>query len=693
VQALSRPEEHRRQLGCIAVAVLTLLLGGTGARVRAAEPSGSAQEITGFRMTGYEGYFSLRYLGDHFGTRQPDYGTIGSVESRQVQTDLRSELFVMTHSYVYHPKLLALDVGGGVVFDDSSSEFDGQSSRARQPLYNLSVHANLLSDKPYRGTVYFEHLNPTVSVSPAEILTQQSQKVGASVSLLAPVSPVPVTIEASRSQNKGSSTLRVVDDETDRVVVVADRSLGKLGQTHLHLESQQQASSSGSPNLPIQQSRLNARTISLDTQLRLGDQREHEISNTISSLEQEYSLEQGPSPKSQNLRFTANYRGVTSPQTQSLAAYSFNHTKQDAFTTDVNSANITEVWTPSKDLSATAGLRGDSTRASQFGVSTWGVDGSAVVEQALPLGIAQISYAAQYDARSQTATSASTAIVGERVVLTGTQAAPLTQARVVPGSVVVSNAVRTQVFVEGIDYRLTVVGLTTRLERLLGGSLIDGETVLVDYAFDFGGSFDSTQFSQNLNLNWAVLPRWSIYLRFSDAMPRVTAGTPTSPLNTVHSRLIGSRAEVPLSLAAEIQVGGFIEQENRQETISPYVRTEGELFVQGELYPLYNADFRLAAHRTTIAADNVFQASKLTGLNMALGWRTGMGLRLLATALFERDTGGIELRERRTGTLRATWQFRRLTLTADLMRSRELQGGVVRDRSVGSIVLRRDFSS
>jgi hypothetical protein len=680
-------------LGCIALAALTLLLGGTGTHVRAAQPAGSAQEITGFGLIGYEGYFSLGYLGDHFSTRQPDYGTIGSAETRQVQTDLRSELFLMTHSYVYHPKLLALDIGGGVVLDDSSSEFDGQYSRARQPLYNLSVRANLLSDKPYRGTVYFEHLNPTVSVSPAEILTQQTQKVGASVSLLAPVSPVPVSIEASRSQSKGSSPLRVVDDQTDRIVVLADRALGKLGESHLHLESQQQASSSGSPNLPIQQSRLNARTISLDTHLRLGDQRQHQITNTISSLAQEYSLEQGPSPKSQNTRVTATYRGVASPEAQSLAAYTFNHTKQDALTTDVNSASVSQVWTPSKVFSASAGLRGDSTRAEQFSLSTWGVDGSAVYERALPLGTGQISYAAQYDTRSQSATAASTGIVGERVVLAGTQPVALTQARVVPGSVVVSNAVRTQVFVEDIDYRLTVVGLTTRLERLLGGSLLDGETVLVDYAFDFGGNFDSTQLSQNLNINWAVLPRWSIYLRFSDALPRVTAGAPTSPLNTVHSRLIGSRAEIPLRIPAEIQVGGFIEQENRRETISPFVRTEGELFVQGELYPLYNADFRLAAHRTIIEADNVYQTTRLTGLNMALGWRTGTGLRLSATALFERDTGGIELRERRTGTLRAIWQIRRLTLTADLLRSREMQGGVVRDRSVGSIVLRRDFSS
>jgi hypothetical protein len=146
-------------------------------------------------------------------------------------------------------------------------------------------------------------------------------------------------------------------------------------------------------------------------------------------------------------------------------------------------------------------------------------------------------------------------------------------------------------------------------------------------------------------------------------------------------------------MPADIQVGGFIEQENRRETVSPFVRTEGELYVQGELYPFYNADFRLAAHRTSITADSVYQTSKLTGLNMALGWRTGMGLRLSATALFERDTGGLELRERRTGTLRATWQIRRLTLTADLLRSRETQGGVVRDRTVGSVLLRRDFSS
>ncbi|MBL0125666.1 MAG: hypothetical protein IPP88_24390 [Betaproteobacteria bacterium] len=70
---------------------------------------------------------------------------------------------------------------------------------------------------------------------------------------------------------------------------------------------------------------------------------------------------------------------------------------------------------------------------------------------------------------------------------------------------------------------------------------------------------------------------------------------------------------------------------------------------------------------------------------------TGSGLRLTASGYYERDRGGFEPRERRAGSLKALWRFRRLIMTMDLSRTRESQGAYTRDRTLGHLVLRRDF--
>jgi hypothetical protein len=227
----------------------------------------------------------------------------------------------------------------------------------------------------------------------------------------------------------------------------------------------------------------------------------------------------------------------------------------------------------------------------------------------------------------------------------------------------------------------------------LGGNILDASDVLVDYSFEVGGSYTSSQWDQNLSLNWAFKQYVNAYVRYQDTTPKVLSGTPTAPLNTIQSTLYGLRAEVPLNLSLPLVLGGFAERETRRETIAPFVRTASELFVQGDMPFINGATYRLAARRSRIDADNAYQSSRLTGVDVALGWMHSSGVRIFATSLAERDTAAIEYRERRAMSLRAVWRFRRISLTADVTKSREVQGEVKRDRAVGNISLRRDFSS
>ena len=268
----------------------------------------------------------------------------------------------MTHSYFYHPKFLLLDVGGGPIFSLGRAQDDATGNRSREFLYNFSVRATVLADKPARGTVFYEHLNPTISLSPGETFNQQTTRYGLTFALLAPVTPVPFNVEATRSQNKGSSTQRIIEDQIDRFTLNGYRSLWNFGMTQFSYHAQQQESANGSPGLPIQHSRLHSQSINADTRLQLGRDRQYDLYNNITYTTQKYTLEQAHTPEIENFRFLLNFQGKHTGNLRTTANYNFSRDRQDERATTVNAANAVITWSAERDLVLSAGLHAKAER-------------------------------------------------------------------------------------------------------------------------------------------------------------------------------------------------------------------------------------------------------------------------------------------------------------------------------------------
>ena len=208
------------------------------------------------------------------------------------------------------------------------------------------------------------------------------------------------------------------------------------------------------------------------------------------------------------------------------------------------------------------------------------------------------------------------------------------------GSVPVTNQSQTQTFIENVDYLLIVVGAETSLQRLASGSILDGEVVLVDYTYDIGGTYAYAQLDQTLNLNWNIARNIDAYFRWYDSSPEITSGVSTFPLNTVQDVLLGMRAEVPFNLG--FSVGGSYELEDRDETISPFQRGAGDLFLQ-TTEPLFGMmNMRLTGRLSRIDYEFSDQDVDLTGYELRM-W----------TRRF-----GIDLRRHGSGNLGATNVFR-----------------------------------
>ena len=662
----------------VAVRIAALFFFADGSR---------AAEIESFKLTGVDGYVTLQYVQDQQTTDQPGKAP----RSRQAQSGFRNEVFVMTHSYVYHPNLMTLDLGGGPILHSESFTGDTGEARARGALYNLTARATLLRDKPYTGSLFFSHLNPTVSVAPGQVLTQENTRYGFDFSLLAAASPVPVQAGFVRSHSRGRGTDRLVDDRSDQFNLGASRSYGALGSTQVQYQTSHQASQSGSQNLPIQSSTADNQSVNVDTRLQLGDKRQYDLANLVSFNRQGYALGAGALPELKDGRFMLDLRARHSNKLHSHGSYNYGHSSQGDLDSVTQAASAGLNYWPMTGLETSFGARGDNNRTRQFSARSHSVDGSFRYEQPLPIGVGQVSYGVRYDSRAQQAQSSQTGVLGERITLSGIAHISLAHSHVIAGTPVVSNAGRTQIFVAGVDYLLTVVGNETRVQRLIGGSILDGEQVLVDYAYDVGGTYAYHQLDQTLSLNWNLSRYANGYFRYFTSAPRLASGSPSFPLNDVRSSTYGLRADLPFNPGLPITIGGGIEFENRHETVSPYQRMANDLYIQTDepLFGLGNVRASLRRSRIdyTIAAQN----SDVRGYDLRYWSRHWFGIDLSAALSAERDDAGLIPRHRSDGSIGVQWQERRFTLSSSLIRTREIQAGVERNRTTFQFLAKRDF--
>ncbi len=669
---------------CVAAALIALFCA-------AATPC-DAQEIAPFRITAVEGYATMRYLRDEFVTDQPAAGQGAPSRSRQAMSDMREEVFIMTHSYVYHPNLLSLDIGGGPILQRGSYSAEAGDTQSRGTLYNFTGRATLLHDKPYQGSLFFDHLNPTVSVAPGQVITQENTRYGFDFSLLAPVTPVPMYVDATSSHFQGRGADRIIDDKIDRFNYRASRSFGSLGSTQLQFQTTQQTSLSGSPNLPIQGSNSSNQGLNLDSRFQFGAARQYDLTNLVTINNQSYALSgQNSIPDRRDARLLLDLRGRHSKELQTFALYNYSSSEQGDLNSVTHSAATGMNYAPRPDVMTTLGLRADDSQTGQLTTRAHGADGSVRYQRALPLGVAQVSYGLRVDQREQHAVAAQTRIIGERLTLAGTTFVSLVQQHVNAGTLVLSNATRTQTFTEGFDYTLTVLGAQTRVQRLIGGAILDGQEVLADYAFDVGGSFGYTQADQTFNLSWGLSSYTSVYFRYLDAAPRLTSGAPSYPLNAIKSSLYGARADLPLKLRVEMSVGGSAEREDRRETIAPYRRQANDFYVQAEEPIFGTGNFRVSTRRTRVDYDNSLQNVNLQGYDLRYWSRYWFGIDLSLNASRESDTGGPVARRRRIETVKAQWRYRKASVSFDLGRTLETQGDFRHSRALVQILARREF--
>ncbi|MBI5921633.1 MAG: hypothetical protein HY847_08250 [Betaproteobacteria bacterium] len=671
----------------------------------------SAKEIAPFRLTAIEGDVTVKVLSDsHTNIEKPEAiagnpaAATAEKASRNRQSNVVYEVNLKTQSYIYHPSLVTLDVSGGPLIDKGKYDTDGVVTNSRRQMYNFNGRATILRDKPYTGLLFLERQNENQSVGPAQEMLTENTRYGLTFKLLNPVTPIPLQVDLSRTENQGRGAEQVIDNRIDQFHLKMDAHLGRLGWSSfqgipvngtstLMYDGARLSSASGSVSLPIHASRSSDDRINLDTQLKLGAGNEYDLTNVVILHNNSYAAGPGQRMSLSDFSFSLDLIGRHSEELQTNGRYTLNtsqHGDQDA-TQNSASAGINYRFSP--DLSGSLGVRGDIGKSTQIDSTAYGFDGAAQYLQDLPVGKATARYGFSYSQRDQTASAQQARVIGERVTLTGIAQATLEREQIVDASVTVVNLTHTQTFVEGMDYTLSRLGSRLRIRRLTGGSILDGQEVLIDYAYDTGGSYGLNQLENSVALGWAYKSYLNVFLNHAVSSPKITSGFMTTPLNPARTTFYGARSELPVSLLEqELVLGGSAEFEDRRETLAPFKRKNFEAYTQIDLPWVRSGSLRLGARRLQVDYDyspenGVNQQSR----DLRVGARLGYGFDLSAEAIRVRDTGTPLYREYSTTSIKAKWQRRKIKATFDLSRVREIQGKAENNRIRGQFMLRRDF--
>jgi len=640
----------------------------------------SAQdEIATFRVTDVGGELSIRYRLDEWINR---FGPERSWVETPYWTE---ELSLEAQGYVYHPALLDWRARGGPLLLQYAYESDMGASNGSEVLYNLETTLDFLQRRNTPFTLWYRRDHPEVTTGLSGRFLAETDEYGARGRLVTDAAGAFLDWEAAHWDSFGSGLGTTLDEQLDRASVRTALPYRETDNLRLDLNWSDRTSRSGAPGIPIQRATISTASAELTGENRFGTARPLQLRQNLMWLTQ--TTEAGGRTALDDLSYTGNADWQYSEATRAFATarYRAADRRVDTRRTGTFRAGLDHRFT--RHLNAV--VEGDHARDRATGF-TREVNGAQLsARYRRPLRFGSFSASARLGAQrtDQDAVADRVAVFDEPVVLAGTTPAPLNRAFVVDGSVRVSNEPMTQTFTEDIDYRLVTIGDSTTIERLIGGRIEDGQTVLVNYEVLTGGTVRYDTASRGLALSLGLFRHATLFAHFDDRVNDVIDGVPTTPLNDSRRTELGGRLDYPFDNGWT--VGAEYRHTRQDEDISPYVRRRFETWARSAMY--WNTRVRIGVQREKTELEKSPEDVDLLRYLVDVDCRLPGGWLLAYHAEFGDDDGGTLPRREARHALRLDWRYRQVifALRGDFSDIR--QGDSERTNRRVTAELRRDF--
>lgn len=640
-----------------------------------------AADLDYFRLTGLGGSLELGYSVEDLEVKRLD-GTTKTQRRPVSEQKLRLD----TEGYVFHPNLLEMALGVGVRFRDEEYETDSGSTQSKETLYSFNGEFDILKEKPYPLHLYYNQYNPTVSTGLGDKVTTENKNYGLLLALKEPFMPFPIWMRADHAESKGEGGGTSVDSEYDFQELRMSTGNMENISAQVSIDHSRKQSGSGSLNLPLQ-STLNEKTgFNYHSTISFGDNKRNTFVNLLT-----YDIDEFKDiSKTKSGRFYASLELDHEGDLESFYRYNIENTTDTS--SDIESTYETLSFGVLGDLTENLTFSGDLNASDEqnqgFDRNSYGAQSVVRYKMELSEQAAfTTSYSFNYTRNKQVSELLQTTRTGETHLLENLQPVVLANEFVVPGSIVVYNQDRTQTYVEGMDYILTVVGGETRLERLLSGNIADGETVLIDYAYETGGTFDVGLLNQSLTAGLALLKTYNFRVGYFKQEETLEDGRPLRPLYT--RERTSASAEARHRINPTMAFGWHLELEKQTGNLKPFERREADINYTTAL-PFLSSFASFQSRYEYIDNKLSEEDVDLTRHSLRLFARTGIRSRASLNYSVEKDTGGTIPREVRRGGLKYDWKWRLLSFSLEGKYSLEEQGDASRkDSSVYLTLIRK----
>lgn len=634
-----------------------------------------SEEINAFKLTDLSGELALRYLYDEQTVSQ-----LGVEVKNDVRPTFQEELKLSSSSYIYHPNLLKMDISGSLLLDQSNYESIGSDTSTDKELINLNARFNFLKKKPYPVTVYYNRQNPSITTGVDGRFVQENIRYGIDASVMQPVSPLLVSLKAYHQTLQGESSDQIVDD--DKKQATLRFYLAPAPGTHMELTHQdsQQVSNSGSPNLPIVERETGRTQTNFSSRDVFGSNKGIQLTTALSRKTQDKY------PAIDELSFSPALSWSHNKKLNSFYRFNFVDSTEEGLDKDVKKLD-TGVTYRSVLMNTGASLRAEDNVTSTVDSNLLGLKYNYSYTMPVVNGNVKFNFTSQYDIRDQVTDEDFIDVYGESHVLDGINLVNLNRNNIEKLSIKVFNESRTQEFDEGTDYEISELGVQTRIVRVIGGNILDGQTVLVDYRYETGGTFAYDMATNNMNVNWLILKSYDFYMRYTDTNIDLQEGTPSITLNSVKSVTAGIR--VNKSLLNGIKFGGDIFQENREEDISPFKKQNIEAYVEMPLPQLTN--IRISTRHVIQDYENSVEDVDSEDLTIRIKSRPWLRGSMSWESSYKNDVGGTKPRLMLRHRLRLLWNIRQLAVGASINYRKEQLGSNRSDRWDAKITASRKF--
>ena len=647
----------------------------------------AADEVTAFRLTDFRAYLEFKYRNDLI-----DNEATG-VETEVDDTRQQIELGASTTSYVFHPKLLRMLIAGSVLSDRQTIERERitptqsgpilSSSTRDEVFLNLDANLQFLKDKPYPTTISYIRTNPIVRTGVEGSFTQESERFGVDFQLR-DVLPVDMSVNAFQDSSFGESLDRVIDFTSESVTVTARKYFSSGDRLSVEYENSSQVSRNGDPRRAIQETIRQAQRVAVTSTARLGDGDQLRIDQTA-------SINRRDDPDVTDINYVPQIRWIHSDSFQTRYRYSFSQSErpQSDFRNRTEALNASLHYSPSDDVNGFIRSEFDrSTEDNRLSQDSSGLSGRANFRHNTSNGQLNISLGVGYRKNARESQVPSIVVVEEPLTFSGTAPIGLARDFVITETIIVRNETGTQTYIEGLDYRLIQIGSVTQLERLIGGSILQDETVLIDYEAETGGTFDYTQENTTFSADYKFAEYHNVFFRYLNNRQDLTSGFSTLPFNSIEAIEVGLREQLPLRVGG-IKLFGEARYLRQNEDINPFDQRSLLISVQAPLP--FRMNFNASASRNIVENRLSDEDLDLVVYTANLTWQARRNLSIRAEGYFDEDTGGTVLRSNSRLKFGVQWRYRRVSLRLDARYEEQEQGDFANDHFELWLQIRREL--